>query len=199
MAKASDNQFPYVHLVPAAAPANPTAGERLYLDSGDGNKLKRRSTAGVVTTIEGGGATTFIGARVYNSANIACTNAADTLLTFNSERYDTDTIHSTASNTGRLTATTAGKYHISATVIFAASATGARGLQIRLNGTTTVAIVRTPAVAGGTDSTALTISTDYDLAATDYVELLAYQTSGGSLNAVAGGNYSPEFMMHRLG
>jgi hypothetical protein len=57
MAKASDNVFPYVHVAPAAAPASPSAGsERLYLDSADGNKLKRKDSSGTVTTIEGGSA-----------------------------------------------------------------------------------------------------------------------------------------------
>ena len=60
-------------------------------------------------------------------------------------------------------------------------------------------MVRLPAVTGGTDVTALTIDTDWDMSATDYVELLAYQTSGGALNVVNGGNYSPEFMMHKVG
>ena len=56
MAKASANVFPYVHLAPAAAPASPAAGsQRLYLDSGDSNKLKRKDSAGTVVTIEGGG------------------------------------------------------------------------------------------------------------------------------------------------
>lgn len=56
MAKVSANLFPYLHLVPAAAPASPAAGaERLYLDSGDGNKLKRKNSSGTVTTIEGAG------------------------------------------------------------------------------------------------------------------------------------------------
>lgn len=54
MAKASDNVFPYVHIAPAAAPASPASGsQRLFLDSADGNKLKRKDSAGVVTAIEG--------------------------------------------------------------------------------------------------------------------------------------------------
>jgi hypothetical protein len=58
MAKASANLFPYVHLVPAAAPASPAVGsQRLYLDSADSNKLKRKDSSGVVTTVEGGGGT----------------------------------------------------------------------------------------------------------------------------------------------
>ena len=60
MAKASDNVFPYVHVAPAAAPASPSAGsQRLYLDSADGNKLKRKDSSGVVTTIEGGSGAAF--------------------------------------------------------------------------------------------------------------------------------------------
>ena len=45
-------------------------------------------------------------------------------------------MHSTVSNTGRITATTAGKYLIGGHIEFAANATGLRELYIRLNGTT---------------------------------------------------------------
>lgn len=60
MAKASDNVFPYVHVAPAAAPASPAAGsQRLFLDSADGNKLKRKDSSGTVTVVEGGGSLTY--------------------------------------------------------------------------------------------------------------------------------------------
>lgn len=60
MAKASDNLFPYVHLVPAAAPSSPAAGSQLlYLDSGDSNKLKRKDSSGTVTAIEGTAGSSF--------------------------------------------------------------------------------------------------------------------------------------------
>jgi hypothetical protein len=56
MAKASENLYPYVHLVPAAPPASPAAGsQRLFLDSGDSDKLKRMDSSGAVTNIGGGG------------------------------------------------------------------------------------------------------------------------------------------------
>ncbi|GAI45580.1 unnamed protein product, partial [marine sediment metagenome] len=42
-------------------------------------------------------------------------------------------------------------------------------------------------------------STIYDLSVGDYVELLAFQTSGDVLDVSYAGNYSPEFMMHRIG
>jgi hypothetical protein len=139
----------------------------------------------------------FVGVRVYNSANIAVSSAG-MVLTFDSERFDTDGMHSTTSNTSRLTATVAGKYHISGTVLFANNVNGARGLQIQLNGTTFLAIVRVPTVTG-TDTTGITINTIYDLAVGDYVELFAYQGTGSPINILAGAAYSPEFMMHKVG
>jgi len=196
MAKASDNVFPYIHLAPGAAPAAPAAGsQRLYIDSADG-KPKLKDSAGVVSSLGGGSA--FVGARVYNTTAISCANGAAVLLTFDSERYDTDNIHSTATNTGRLTATTAGKYHITGEATFAANATGNRGIVLRINGVTEIAHVRVPA-AGGSDVTMLSISSTWDMAATDYVELMAYQTSGGVLSVTNLAAASPEFMMHRLG
>lgn len=140
----------------------------------------------------------FVGARVYNSANISiASGGSGAALTFDSERFDTDSIHSTSSNTSRLTANTAGKYQIGGSLFFANNTTGARGLQIVLNGGTAIAILRTPTVVG-TDVSALQINTAYDLAAGDYVELVAYQTSSGSLNVTASGNQSPEFWMHKV-
>ena len=140
------------------------------------------------------------GARVYNSANISAADAGDTALTFDSERYDTDGIHSTSSNTGRLTCQTAGKYMISFTGYFAyAAGGGSRGFAIRLNGTTGIAIVRNSAVINVGDVTAFTLSTIYDLAVSDYVEVTAYQISGAALNVISSGNNTPEFMMQYVG
>lgn len=138
---------------------------------------------------------TFLGTppscRVYNNAAISHTTSGSTqYLTFNSERFDTDTMHSTAVNTGRVTATTAGKYAVWGMGEFASNATGQRGFSIRLSGTTTIA-------ATLADSSAATVfqgivSTFYALAATEYVELGAFQSSGGALNVTSSANFSPE-------
>jgi len=141
----------------------------------------------------------LVGARVYNSGALTITNNTLTALTFDSERFDTDTIHSTASNTSRLTATTAGKYAISGHIEWAANATGHRLIAIRLNGTTSLASIRRNAISGGAATEQQSIATIYELAVNDYVELHVLQTSGGNLNVNAAGNYSPEFSMHRVG
>lgn len=137
------------------------------------------------------------GARVYRSSNQSVPNGTHTVITYDSERWDTDNIHSTVSNTGRLTCKTAGKYMIVFSALFSANANGKRQYNIRLNGTTWIAITRT-----GLDSdnhTQPISSTIYDLAVNDYVESLAYQNSGGALDIIYGAQATPEFMMQRIG
>lgn len=134
-------------------------------------------------------------ARVYNGANISIANATLTALTFNSERYDTDAIHDTASNTSRLTCKTAGKYLIGGNAAWGSTGTDERRLQIRLNGATLIASW----VGNSGANMNMYVATVYDLAVNDYVELMVYQATGGAINVTAAGNYSPEFWMHRIG
>lgn len=137
-------------------------------------------------------------ARVYHNANQSIGNAAAATLNFNSERYDSHVQHDTSTNNERLTCKTAGRYRITAHAAWAANATGARQIFIRLNGTTLIA-GQSGASTGGSIGTETSISTTYDLALNDYVEVRVYQDSGGSLNVTSSGNYSPEFMMERIG
>ena len=139
----------------------------------------------------------FSGARVYNSGNISVPNSIGTSLTFNSERFDTDAYHSTVSNTDRLTAPVAGTYLISGTVRFESNATGVRQVTVVLNSGSPIVFFLTDAVSANV--TVLNVSTVYQLAAGDYIQLRAFQNSGGSLNVEAQTSYSPEFMIARLG
>lgn len=138
-------------------------------------------------------------ARVFNDANISIANNTVTALTFNSERFDTGNFHSTSSNTSRLTAPTAGLYLIDGSVRIAANSTGRRRLAIRLNGTTDIRVVEPSFAPSATVQWFNDISTLYQLAPPDYVELTVFQTSGGALNVDVAGNYSPEFSIVRLG
>ena len=130
--------------------------------------------------------------RVYNSAAISIPHDTATALTFNSERFDTDTMHSTAVNTGRITFTTAGTYLVGATLQFADNATGNRQVAIRLNGSTLLDVRTFPAYSTGGGSM-LGTATLYAFSAGDYVEVRVYQNSGAALDVVASGNHSPEF------
>ena len=44
----------------------------------------------------------------------------------------------------------------------------------------------------------MVISTFYDLAVNDYVEVQVHQTSGGALDIDKSNNYTPEFMMVKV-
>jgi hypothetical protein len=137
------------------------------------------------------------GCRVYNSGAITIANNTTTALTFDTERYDTDAMHSTSSNTSRITATTAGKYMIGGCVRFVSNSTGARYLFVVLNGTTN--IVASSMAADANHYPDLNVSTVYDLAANDYIELAVNQSSGGNLDVSVNGNTSPEFWAQQIG
>jgi hypothetical protein len=156
------------------------------------------AVTGLLPVAKGGtGVTEWDGARVYNSAVESIPTATLTALTFNSERYDNGGLHSTTTNTSRLTAQKAGKYLITGHLYWAYNATGLRRAYIRLNGATFIAAVElTPGAAGENDMSVVTV---YHLAAADYVELVVVQNSGGNLNVAATGNYSPEFAMQWVG
>lgn len=144
----------------------------------------------------GGGSITSAAARVYNSSAQTIGTASTTVLTFNSERFDTNTLHDTSTNTSRLTAPVTGLYTISGMVTFATNGTGRRQLRITLNGTTDLAIAQFPGDA--TLPVRMNVQTIYHLSATDYVELRVYQDSGGNLDTVVGAAASPEFAMALL-
>lgn len=137
------------------------------------------------------------GARVFHDAIQLIPNNVGTILSFNSERWDTDTIHDIVISNSRLTCKTAGKYSIMGNIEFAVSTVGDRSLQIYLNGATFIAYARISTVAGIAWS--LTISTIYDLDIGDFVEIRVIQTSGAPLNLVVSSQLSPEFMMQRIG
>ena len=126
--------------------------------------------------------------RVYNSANISIPNNTLTALTFNSERVDTDTMHSTVTNTGRITMTTAGWYDVGGAIQWPAAAAGARAVYLRVNGTNYIAAKRLDNAA----QVDMEVSTSWQFAAADYVEVVVLQVSGGALNVVAAASSSPE-------
>lgn len=129
--------------------------------------------------------------RVYHNINQTIPNSTLTALAFNTERYDSDTMHDTVSNTGRITCKTAGIYALGATLQWAVNITGTRQIILRLNGATILAGDRRAAFA--VDDVQQTLDTHYKLAVNDYIEVLVKQTSGAGLDVTAAAAYSPEF------
>lgn len=121
--------------------------------------------------------------RAYNSTSQNIATATWTSMTLNSESYDVGGMHSTSSNTSRITVPSGGGgiYIITAHVGFTASSSGAgRLIRILLNGATTLGAQIFCAPSATHDGTIMT-SVQYKLAATDYVECQVYQDTGGIL------------------
>jgi hypothetical protein len=134
---------------------------------------------------------TNIGARVYHNAAQSIPNTTLTALAFNSERYDTDGLHDTVTNNSRLTCTRAGIYLITGSLAYGTAAAGVRQSYIRLNGSTLLVAVNAGVTAGTTVAAVHNPTTLYQLAVGDYVELVAYQDTGGALNVNVFANFSP--------
>ena len=130
---------------------------------------------------------TFVGISGVKSTSQSIANNTETAVTFDTEDFDTNGFHDNATNNSRITIPSgyAGKYLFTYMVTFVSNSTGIRYLGIRKNGT----VVKYPAEnsAIATDSTPLSFSVILNLAVGDYVDIVAYQNSGGSLNLTGAG------------
>lgn len=132
------------------------------------------------------------GCRVYNNANQSIPDSIMTALAFDSEYYDTYGMHNTVLNNTRITVQNGGKYTIGGSVVFAANAVGVRALQIYKNNSTILAQEQ-DASAGAANTHRTVVVTSDEFVAGDYVELRAYQSSGGALNVNYEDRSSPVF------
>lgn len=144
---------------------------------------------------------TYSGAILRKSANQSIANGTITTVLFDTETKDTDSYHSTVSNTGRITIPNTGVYLVEYMITFAANTTGQRYGWIALNGSTSNRFdgyVLTS--ASSSDSTAIGGCAIMSLALNDYVETMCFQNSGGALNVSGGATVgAARFAITRLG
>jgi hypothetical protein len=136
-----------------------------------------------IVKLDSGKVGSGIGAQAYNSTTQSVNDSTETALTLDSEIFDTDGFHSTSSDTSRMTipAGLGGKYLIIGNAYMAPDADGVRVLTFRKNGTTSLRHGST-IVPSSANSINVTASTVADLAAGEYVELIALHTAGAALN-----------------
>lgn len=96
------------------------------------------------------------------------------------EDWSVTAMHSTTVNPNRITCQKEGTYLITATVLFATNGTGRRALEFWKNSATQYKASEQPAHGGG--EAILSASRYIDLAVADFVQVRAFQDSGGSLN-----------------
>lgn len=135
--------------------------------------------------------------RVYHNTTQAYTAAARAAQSFNTERWDSDTMHDTSTNNSRITIKTAGKYIVVGHQAWAASPGSASTIMtwIELNATTD--ITSGPLSPTATSNYASFVMTVYNLAVNDYVE--NDNQTNSSINSMASAGYGPEFAAHRIG
>lgn len=126
--------------------------------------------------------------------NAAQSIAASTLtpVAFNTELYDYDGWHDTVTNNTRITVPVAGVYTIGAQFAYAPVTGGIRAVDVRTNGTNYVIGCTLPFATATTYETATCVSMTVLLAANDYIEGIAFQTSAGALNLNSSFDYSPK-------
>ena len=123
---------------------------------------------------------------VQHSSNQSIANNTITSLLFDTELADTDSMHSTVSNTSRIVAKTPGLYAMFASVQFDGNTSGVRTVSIVLNGSDATTLVTQDAENLGTNAIKLSCSTIYQLDVDDYVEVRVRQDSGGALDCETG-------------
>ena len=138
---------------------------------------------------------------IYKAAAQSIPNITETALTFDSESWDTDTMHDPSTNPSRITTKTAGYYLVKGNVVFTAAAGGRRWAKIYANGSSYIGcpVVEGPSVADANSYPALNPSVVLSLSVNSYVELFVYQSSGGALNTYSDGTIKQWFLAIWIG
>jgi hypothetical protein len=149
------------------------------------------------TGATGGAGGALKGARVSATGNQSISNGTFPALGFDAEVFDTDGFHDPVTNNTRLTVPAGedGYYEVGGKVEWANNTSGARILGMSKNGGGA-----TPYMQGGVPGSGASLIWTFNtgpiaLVAGDYVEIHAYQDSGGSLNATN----AREFWIKKLG
>jgi hypothetical protein len=146
---------------------------------------------------------TFDGVRVYKNTYQSVPNNTLTALTWEAENYDTNSYHSTVTNTSRLTVPTTGYYLIMAFFGWEYQNAGTnRILYLYKNGSTQLQIIESPTTGSALNAYVPVyqgFTVIFAATAGDYFELKGYQGSGGGLGNVSNGSDISYFSMQYLG
>lgn len=173
-------------------PVDRTTYNTLVNDSGsnlDGTPITKAVIGGLLDDIDKG-LKKYV-ASVYNSAAQVVSNNTETVITFNTEDFDAQGLHSTSVNTGRLTIPAGAvtqAYRIRAQVFFLTSAAGTIGyLSIRKNGSR---VVSTYENLWGSMTLTMQVEALVSLAVGDFIDIVFLQNTGSGINV---GSTNPEY------
>ena len=162
-----------------------TNGQVLTVDSAEATGLKYATPAGA----------SFVGCSVSNSANLTIANNTFVALTWNTQQYNTNSIHSTSTNTSRFTIPSGkdGKYLFTSVISWPGLDTpaGYVGSYYYKNGT----LVSNLTIRSYGITPAFSNAIVLNLAVADYIEFYVKQTSGiGDLTVLAGSGVQVSYL-----
>lgn len=170
-----------------------TTGDTIYASAASTPARLGIGSTGQVLTVAGGvpswatpaSGSTFAGVSLYNTPNNqSLSNNTFTVVTWDSEDYDTDGYHSTVTNTSRITIPSgkAGKYLFTGSVYFdPGSTTGMREVALYKNGSNTGKFFIVTAAGSGTFYPNPQMNFVVNAVANDFFQLYVRQNSGGNL------------------
>lgn len=142
--------------------------------------------------------TTPLSCRVTHSVAQSITSGVGTSLAFDTEIFDNGSLHDTSTNNDRITVTEAGVYIITASVNWAANASGRRQLSISVNGTGSPLVGVNHFATSGSVGSLQTVTTIYQASISDFFVVRALQDSGSALNIDQTNYYSPIFAIAKI-
>ena len=128
-------------------------------------------------------------------------NSATSALSMDTEDFDNDNMHSTVTNSSRATPVTAARYQVSGATSYVSNATGSRHAEIWKNGAALNgggASMQTDSAGVSTRQPTRTLTLPMN-GTTDYVEIVAFQTSGVGLNTDVTGITQPTLSVRWVG
>lgn len=138
-----------------------------------------------------------VAARVYRSTDQSIPNNTATAVSFDRTRFDGEGMWA-AAQPARLTCPASGLYLICGHIAFAQNSTGRRMLTLQVNGSLLIAGQSAPGFGTSGHNTLLSAAALWQLEEGDFIEMLAYQSSGSSLAVKCLAAYSPELSMTRI-
>jgi hypothetical protein len=138
----------------------------------------------------------FQGVSCKKSASQSLNNGTTTALTFDTEDFDTDAFHNNVTDNSRITIPTgmAGKYEFKASIEFAPDANGYRRFIFKKNNSSEYRMNAFQAAPGTLQTSVLSGSIILDLIVGDYVEVVAWQGSGVSLDVTPNTYFQAQYL-----
>jgi len=179
-----------------------TAGDVIYATGSAAVTRLGIGTAGQVLTVNSGATApewttvsatpTYSGCAIYKTSTQSTANGVATSVTYDGEYLDTNGYHSTSSNTSRITIPSgkAGKYLVTGNLQFASIISANIVLFLVKNGAQIVTSqYPQQSINYSSGATTLNVSAIVDCAVGDYLEIQAFQGSGGNQDVSANRNW----------